>query len=253
MYDRFAQVAPRGCLATAEPQGQGRFVAVISHRGEHLRHPENTLAAFAEAAQVGADYFELDVRKTADGKLVLMHDATVDRTTNGKGEVAKLTFAEVRALEPAVPTFDEALEFASGRVGVYVDAKDISVPELVEHLACHGMTDNVLIYSGKAYLREAQKLEPRLKIMPKVTSAEVAQQLVTELHPRVMVFSAADFRPAAIAIAKKGGALVFVALLGPADNAKSWQEAVNLGADGIQTDQPEEVVKYLREHGYRSR
>ena len=251
MYVRFAQVALLAVLATAALQAQGRFVAVISHRGEHLRHPENTLAAFAEAARVAADFFELDVRTTMDGKLVLMHDATVDRTTNGKGEVAKLTFAAIRALEPAVPTFDEALAFARGRIGVYVDAKDIAAAEVVRHLASQGMTDNVVIYSGKI-LHEVQQLEPRLKVMPEARSAEIAQRLVAELHPKAIAFDAGDFRPEVIAIAKKGGALVYVDRLGPADNPKSWQEAVDLGADGIQTDHPEELVQYLRDHGYRA-
>ncbi len=251
MYVRFAQVVLVAGLAASALQAQGRFVAVISHRGEHLRHPENTLAAFAEAARVGADYFELDVRTTMDGKLVLMHDAMVDRTTNGKGAVAKLTFAEVRALEPAVPTFDEALEFARGRIGVYVDAKAISAAEVVAHLATQRMTDNVVIYSGKI-LPEIQKLEPRLKVMPEARSVEVAQRMVAELHPKVMAFDAGDFRPEVIVVAKQAGAMVFVDRLGPADNQKAWQEAIDLGADGIQTDHPEELMKYLREHGYRA-
>ena len=68
-----------------------KSAAVISHRGEHLRHPENTMPAFIDAVRVGADYIEVDVRTTFDGKfdgkLVLMHDADVARTSNGKGEV----------------------------------------------------------------------------------------------------------------------------------------------------------------------
>src|SRR5947209_4506366 len=66
--------------------GQSRHVVVIAHRGEHLSHPENTIAAFQAAVDAGADFFELDVRTTSDGKFVLMHDSTVDRMTNGHGE-----------------------------------------------------------------------------------------------------------------------------------------------------------------------
>src|ERR1700674_257375 len=100
---------------------QERRIAVIAHRGEHQAHPENTLAAFQAAIDLGADYFELDVRTTKDGKLVLMHDNTVDRTTKGKGNVVNMTFDEIRALEVKgggrVPTFDEALSLAEGRIG----------------------------------------------------------------------------------------------------------------------------------------
>ena len=77
-------------------------IAVISHRGEHLSHVENTLPAFQAAIDAGADFFELDVRTTSDGRLVLMHDGTVDRTTNGKGKVRELAFDQIRQLDAAV-------------------------------------------------------------------------------------------------------------------------------------------------------
>src|SRR5215471_14781619 len=74
-------------------------VWVVGHRGFKLVAPENTIASFEAAAAVGADYMELDVHQTKDGELVLMHDGKVDRTTNGKGAVRDLTFAEIRKLD----------------------------------------------------------------------------------------------------------------------------------------------------------
>src|SRR6266852_5429562 len=94
---RFHFVLP--LLLAATCAAQERRIAVIAHRGEHLSHTENTVAAFQAAIDLGADYIELDVRPTKDGKLVLMHDGSVDRTTNGKVDVANLTFDEIRALE----------------------------------------------------------------------------------------------------------------------------------------------------------
>src|SRR3974390_1221468 len=94
-----------------EPPAAKRPIVVIAHRGEHLSHVENTLPAFQAAIEAGADYFECDVRTTADGHMVLVHDATVDRTTNGKGHVSELAFDQVRALDARgnrVPTFEEA-------------------------------------------------------------------------------------------------------------------------------------------------
>src|SRR5438309_1329591 len=97
---------------------------VISHRGEHLHHAENTLDAYRAAFEVGADFIEVDVRTTRDGRLVLMHDATVDRTTSGHGNVAEMTFSEIRALDDAkVPTLDEAMDLARAPHGVYLDCK----------------------------------------------------------------------------------------------------------------------------------
>jgi glycerophosphoryl diester phosphodiesterase len=211
------------------------------------------MPAFQEAVRVGADYIEVDVRTTSDGKLVLMHDDRVNRMTNGQGEVAKMTFEEIRALDvhgAKVPTFDEVLDFARGKINVYVDVKQVSAKDLVEHITSHGMAGNVVIYTNRI-AKEIQELDPRLKIMPEARSAEVAQKLVDELHPKVLAFDAGDFKPDVVAVAKKGNALVYVDRLGLADNPVAWQAAIDAGADGIQTDHPEALVKYLREKGYR--
>ncbi len=101
-------------LAAAEPRA-------CAHRGDVMAAPENTVPAFVSAVKKGAAMIEFDVQKTKDGHLVIMHDPTVDRTTNGTGKVAELTFDEVRALDAGswfgpefagtpVPTFEEALD-----------------------------------------------------------------------------------------------------------------------------------------------
>jgi len=248
-------------LMVAAQWMSAQTVVAISHRGEHLHHPENTMPAFEEAVRVGADYIEVDVRTSSDGKLVLMHDGTVDRTTNGHGEIAKMTFAEIRALDAGVrkadafagtkvPTFDEVLDYARGKINIYVDVKQVSAHDLVDHITTHGMTDHVVIYAGRI-AKEVQELNARLKIMPEARSVENAQQLVNDLHPPVLAFDAADFKPEVIAVAKQAKALIYVDRLGPADNQASWQAAIDQGANGIQTDHPEELVQYLRAKGYR--
>src|SRR5262249_25532813 len=89
-------------ILAAALHAQTRHVVAISHRGDHLHPPENTMPAFEEAIRLGADYIEVDVRTTADGKLILSHDATLNRCTNGQGEVSKMTFDELRALDAGV-------------------------------------------------------------------------------------------------------------------------------------------------------
>jgi glycerophosphoryl diester phosphodiesterase len=239
--------------AQSELRQTGQVVA-ISHRGEHLHHPENTMPAFEEAVRVHADYIEVDVRTTKDGKLVLMHDGSVNRTTNGEGDVAQMTFDEIRALDAGggakVPGFDEVLDYARGKIDIYVDVKQVSAKDLVEHIASHGMADHAVIYSGRIS-KEIQDLNPNLKIMPESRDAASARREVDEFHVQVMAFDASDFKPEAIEIAKKGHALIYVDRLGPADTPASWQEAIDRGADGIQADHPEELVKYLIQKGYK--
>jgi len=227
-------------------------IAVISHRGEHLSHVENTLPAFQAAIDAGADFFELDVRTTSDGRLVLMHDGTVDRTTNGKGKVRELAFDQIRQLDAGgnkVPTFEEALNLAHGKIGVYVDCKEIAPADLVAALEKADMSDKVVIYGGRGFLKHVLELRSSLKVMPEADDAATLEKLAGDLHPRVVAFDAGDFKDDVIAIAKKANIEIYVDRLGAADNVTNWQDAIDRGAAGIQTDKPAELVQYLRSRG----
>jgi glycerophosphoryl diester phosphodiesterase len=229
-------------------------VAVIAHRGEHLSHPENTLAAYQAAVDAGADYFEIDVRTTRDGHLVLLHDGTVDRTTNGRGEVRSMTFVEVRALDAGggarVPTLDEALSVAAkANRGVYVDCKDVTAEALVKALEKAGVSSRVVIYGKLAFLKEVRALRPTLRVMPEATSVAAMSTIQAELSAKVIAFDHRDFQDEIIRFAKQAKADVYVDRLGPADTVELWQDAIERGATGIQTDHPAELSAYLRSKG----
>lgn len=242
---------------------ENRSVIAISHRGEHLQHPENTMPAFQEAFLAGADFIEIDVRTSADGKLVLSHDDSVDRCTNGHGKVAAMTFEQLQTLDAGsksgsafagtrIPTFDQALEFArKSNIGVYVDVKSATSTDLVSHLKKHKMAERVVIYCGMKLAMELLELNPKLKVMPEARTLENAKQLIEQLHPKVMAFDAHDFTPQIIKLVKEAGIQIYVDRLGPADTPEAWQAAINAGADGIQSDKPRELVEFLRAKGYK--
>jgi len=249
-------------MTAAAAAPQTRRIVAIAHRGEHLHHPENTIPAFEEAIRAGSDFIEVDVRTTADGKLVLSHDATVDRCTNGHGQVSEMTFEQIEALDAGVksapefagtriPTFDQVLDLARGQIGIYVDVKNASPRDLVDHIEGHGMADHVVIYCGLNFAKQIQALNAKLKVMPESSSVEHARALVEQLHPKVVAFDAKDFTAEVIGVVKQAGALIYVDRLGAADNPESWQAAIDSGADGIQTDHPGPLVEYLRRKGYR--
>jgi glycerophosphoryl diester phosphodiesterase len=115
---------------------------IIAHRGDSERCPENTLASFASALEVGADLIEADVQLTKDGHVVVIHDASLDRTTSGRGSVRELTLAEIRAVSAGysarfesrfsgerVPTLAEVLGLLRGRARVMIEIKGESVAE----------------------------------------------------------------------------------------------------------------------------
>jgi glycerophosphoryl diester phosphodiesterase len=249
-------------LCGAGAFAQTKSVVVIAHRGEHLRHPENTIPAFQAAVDAGADFFELDVRTTADGKLVLMHDRNVDRMTGGKGDVAKMTFEDLRQLEVGVnlgpgfpgtpiPTFDEALAFAHGKIGVYIDSKQISAEDAVAAVRRHDMEDHVVVYGDPKYLKEVGILAPKMRLMPEARNPDALRSLLDTLSLKVVAFDASDFNAETIAVARAAKVDIYVDRLGAADNPAGWQDAVDRGAAGIQTDRPAELVEYLRSKGYR--
>jgi len=110
----------------------------IAHRGASGHAPENTMAAFDKAFEMKADYIEIDVQMTLDGRLVAIHDTTIDRTTNGTGSVGDYTLEELRQLDAGswfgeqfageqIPTFEEVLDRYRGKIGILIELKS---PEL---------------------------------------------------------------------------------------------------------------------------
>jgi glycerophosphoryl diester phosphodiesterase len=122
------------------PTAASARVVCYAHRGARAHAPENTLLAFALAFKLGADAIECDVQRSCDGRLVIIHDGTVDRTTNGSGYVAEQTFAELRALDAGrrwgvpqcIPTLRETLALVRARNGaINLEIKGESVEESV--------------------------------------------------------------------------------------------------------------------------
>ena len=118
---------------------------VIAHRGDSAHRPENTLVSFAGALEAGAEIVELDVQLTADGHVVVLHDPTLDRTTTGRGDVRRLTLAEIRAVSAGypdrfgtayagerVPTLGEVLALLRDRARALVEIKTESVTDDAE-------------------------------------------------------------------------------------------------------------------------
>ena len=156
---------------------------VIAHRGNSAHCPENTLASFRSALEIGALFVELDVQLTADGQVVVLHDPTVDRTTDGHGPIASLSLSEARSLSagyPArfgsafaterIPTLREALELVRDRARVMIeikpDAVGAHVDDGIEEQTLRivrecGAAENVAILSfDRRALERCQALAP---------------------------------------------------------------------------------------------
>ncbi len=100
---------------------------IVGHRGAAGYEPENTLLSFQKAIEIGVDWIELDVHRSSDGHLMVIHDDTVDRTTRGHGKVSEMTLAELKKLDAGkgqkIPTLQEAIDFMKGKVRVIIEIK----------------------------------------------------------------------------------------------------------------------------------
>ena len=166
------------------PYWTGKYpVMVIAHRGFSSAAPENTLAAFQKAIEIGSDMIELDVQLSKDGNLVVLHDDTLERTTNGQGRVVDYTLQELKKLDAGswfgeqfsgerIPTLKEVLELARGRVLVNIEIKhpdhgqypitDLAGQALKE-VKNAGVIDRVIFSSfNPAALEWIKKNEPRV-------------------------------------------------------------------------------------------
>jgi glycerophosphoryl diester phosphodiesterase len=236
-------------------------IVVIAHRGAHRTVPENTLASLERAIELGVDYVELDVRRTKDGVLVLMHDASVNRMTSGKGKIEDLAFDEIRKLDirsktgapsgQKIPTFDEFLERAKGRMKLYVDHKKAPPSEVLALIEKHGMLKDVVVYNGSpTILREYKRLAPSVWIMPDhPRSIEAIDALAKDLKPETLDGSIREWTAPEVEAAHKAGCRVWVDNIGSLDNPAGIKQAVETGVDAIQTDNPEIVLNVLRGMG----
>lgn len=158
---------------------------VIAHRGDSAHRPENTLSSFASALEVGAEVVEFDVQLTRDGHVIVIHDAALDRTTDGRGSVRQLSLQEVRAVSAGypsrfgdryrgerVPTLTEALGFLRDRCKAMIEIKSDSVTDdaeggiearAVEEIRRSGMErDTVLISFHRLALQRCRAAAPEI-------------------------------------------------------------------------------------------
>ena len=131
----------------------------VGHRGARAYEPENTLRSFKKALELGVDAVELDVRKTKESEIVVIHDADVKRTTNGTGLVSELTLKEIKSFaaekDERIPTLEEAFDFLDKKVKVFVELKETGIEEQVLAVVKKKkLTKNVIIVS---FLEDALK------------------------------------------------------------------------------------------------
>ena len=231
---------------------------IFAHRGASAHAPENTLAAFELALQQGADAIELDVKLSADGIPVVIHDPTVDRTTDGSGTVSNLSLAALKELDAGegqkIPTLDEVFSTVGGKILINVELTnyktrdDQLVDKVVEVVKKHNLAEKIIFSSflPKNLTRAAELLPqtPRgLLALPNFLGWFVRNILFKRgnyqaLHPELR-----DARKKSIASTHHMGRRVHVWTV---NKAEDMRRLADWGVDGIFTDDPELALKIFR-------
>lgn len=288
--------------ATAAPVGvaaiQARLtnpdggIVVVAHRGCHAAAPdhgfndtapENSLAALQRCIAIGADVMETDVRRAADGTLVMLHDATVDRTTDGTGKLSELTLADLQKLrlrsdeggaqapltDQRVVTLEQMLAAAKGHILLNLDVKDAIYVQVVDAVTRAGMQHQVIVKAEAGIATPplaAMQPFDRVYFFPILINAHGTADLAAiataqTRNARPMAFElpkmAASQLPALVAVSKAHNVRLMVNSLwegfiagygGDADAGrdpdKVWGRLYRDGVSIIQTDAPEALLRY---------
>ncbi|MEU3294218.1 glycerophosphodiester phosphodiesterase family protein [Streptomyces longwoodensis] len=213
----------------------------IGHRGLMGVEPENTLRSFVAAEQAGLDVIELDLHLSKDGALVVMHDADVDRTTDGTGPIAEQTLAELRALDAGrgerVPVFEEVLDAV--RSPLQAEIKDVQAARaLAEVLHARALVDRVEVSSF-----HDEAIAEIARLVPGVRTALIGSRYGTDVVDRAVAAGAAtvclNIRRLTLEIVELARAKD-LRIIGWVVNTQDQLRLVRaLGLDGATTDLPE--------------
>jgi len=236
-------------------------IVAVGHRGTKKFAPENTLAAHEVAFALGARAIEFDVRCTKDGHFILIHDSTVQRTTDGRGRVKDMTLEQIKSLDAGIrkspefvgetiPTLREALRNVKGRFVVDIDFKGgpaNSAEILAEILEEEGFSSGqlVTIFARRHHFKMLSPLCPQYALRPHYINTGKTSFLAKTLPLEVMGLRRLSFSPKAAESITGSDLHLFCNVMGRYDDERGYEDAINAGARFIQTDHLDKLVPYL--------
>lgn len=260
-----------------------KYVTVVAHRGDWRGAPENSLQAFQNCIDMGVDMIEIDIHKTKDGVLVLMHDETLDRCSNGKGKICDHTYAEIQQLRLAaqhgawytrhgIPTLEEVLNLCKGKILINIDKGYDYFQDVLVLTEKTGTTSQIIIKSGhlpeKVLAENADVLQKAIYMPIIGLSNKDAEEVVSknlEIKPVAIECCIGKYDEKVEALLQRiraAGVKVWINSIWPSlcdghddDRAmemkepdEAWGWILQRGATLIQTDRPAQLLQYLKKH-----
>ena len=239
-------------------------ILVAAHRCAHNGYPENSISALKHAIELGVDIAETDVKVTKDSVVVLMHDGKIDRTTNGKGNPENYTLAELKKFrlkmpdgtltDETIPTFEEFLKVAKGKIMVDIDIKTSYLKPVVDVVRKTG-TQKQVFYFDDDYesLQKVRSLDPSSMFMPRAHSFHETDSALVRFKPQVVHIDDSFYTKNVTGLIKSKKSRIWINALDKADKVirkgeidQAMNDLLINHANIIQTDEPEKILEYLR-------
>ena len=218
----------------------------IGHRGARAYAPENTFASFEKALEIGIDAIELDVRKTKDNQLVVIHDADVKRTTNGEGLVSELMLKEIKGLDAGsgekIPTLEETFDFLDKKVKMFVELKETGIEkEVLSMVQEKGLKKNVVIVSFlEDALKKVRELDKDIETGLIYAKHKNPLKAALELKANYILALYRFMHTANVEKAHECGLKVIVWTINSLQEAEEYAKK---GVDGIASDKPDILMR----------
>lgn len=247
------------------PLSNNKFI-VVSHRGNHVDVPENTIKSYENAIAIGADYIEIDLRTTKDSQLVIMHDGSIDRMTNGKGKVKDLTLSEIMTYQVEektkpewgkfnIPQFEEVLKLVKNKINIYLDFKEADVLKTYQMLLKYGVEKQVIVYinyplQAKKWMEVAPQIPLIVSFPDNIRDSSSMANFLNKYPVAVLDGSYKEYNASMVRASHQNFTMVWPDIQHPRES-EFWEEAIKLGVDGLQTDHPEALINFLKNKGIR--
>lgn len=214
----------------------------VGHRGARAYEPENTLRSFQKAIELGADAIELDVRKSKDDYIVVIHDDNIEKTTNGEGLVSNLNLNQIKSYSAnkneKIPTLEEALDFIGNRVKVFVELKELGLEEKVLDIIYRkGLENSVVIVSFlEGVLKRTRELDAKVEIGLVYAKHKNPIKAALELKAQFLLGFYRFVHTTNVQKAHENGIKIIVWTINSAQEVADFKEK---GVDGIASDKPD--------------
>lgn len=232
---------------------------IIAHRGAHIGIPENSLPAIQKAIDLGCDFVEIDTRATKDGRIVSVHNASVDQYVVGTtGKVKDFTLEEIKKLDigektgpdwknTRIPGIEDIMQLCRGQIGIYLDLKEPLVPELLRIIKKYDMEREIVWYIPASHMDlilELKQLCYKCIAMPDPGPEKNIPEVVNKVRPRVIASDMGQLTESFVKTAHLHQSKVFVD--DKKETPEEWEQIIKWGTDGIQTDNPQGLIEFIK-------